>query len=685
MAVNSRSEGEVCRPAVALPSGSGYRPAALRRPRTARRGMLLLVVLAIIAVLSLIAVSFSYRMEAERRGITALGDLQQARVAAESGLARVLLLLRDERTDMDRWYNNPESFRKVPIYAPNQAGGSESEIYKEPIEGRNTWRYSVVASEELGQDRVKMRYGLTDEASKVNLNTASRGQLLRLFSQLELKDLTPDALADALIDWRDKDDNYNSIYGAESSYYMMLNPQYRAKNRPFETVEELLMVRHFTGRILYGEDFNRNGYLDENEDDGDEGAFPPDNGDGILDRGLLPFITVHSWDWNFANDNKKREDINKLSWDTPDNLPQHIQDEVAPEVMQYLADVKAAGFKFRSVGEIWELEVYEDGTSNHDALWRQYRRQVRQENRVSDQEDDVTDTSESTDGGNAADSTDNGDGSSTGEDASSGDGNTSGSDRNAGGANDTSSGSTSGDDSSTGTNKNSRRRQQSIRGSGSGGGRSIRLDSAGGSSSGGTDRGGRDRANNNDGNTDRRGNTAGTGGRDGTTGTEGDVPEDKGPPIPNPITPEQLDILMDRLTATPQPAFAGLINVNTAPAQVLHSVIGLTEEQVASIIAQRSQMSSAEKRTPAWVATSGAVDADTFAVVSNKLTARSIQFTADVIGFSDQGGTMRRIQAVIEMRGHTAQIRYYRDISGLGIGYPVKDDERSEGLAYRNR
>ena len=44
----------------------------------------------------------------------------------------------------------------------------------------------------------------------------------------------------------------------------------------------------------------------------------------------------------------------------------------------------------------------------------------------------------------------------------------------------------------------------------------------------------------------------------------------------------------------------------------------------------------------------------------------------------------RRIQAVIEMRGHMAQVRYYRDISSLGIGYPVQDDERSEGFAFGN-
>ena len=58
-------------------------------------------------------------------------------------------------------------------------------------------------------DRTKMRYGLTDETSKLNLNTATREQLLILFTQaLDGKstiqdNITPEALADSLKDWID--------------------------------------------------------------------------------------------------------------------------------------------------------------------------------------------------------------------------------------------------------------------------------------------------------------------------------------------------------------------------------------------------------------------------------------------------------------------------------------------------
>jgi hypothetical protein len=46
---------------------------------------------------------------------------------------------------------------------------------------------------------------------------------------------------------------------------------------------------------------------------------------------------------------------------------------------------------------------------------------------------------------------------------------------------------------------------------------------------------------------------------------------------------------------------------------------------------------------------------------------------------------MKRIEAVVEMRGQISQIKYYRDISSLGIGFPIHDDQRSEGFAFSDR
>jgi len=168
-------------------------------------------------------------------------------------------------------------------------------------------------------------------------------------------------------------------------------------------------------------------------------------------------------------------------------------------------------------------------------------------------------------------------------------------------------------------------------------------------------------------------------------GSAVDDRERKGTPIVSPITPDQMNVVMDRLTTTPSAVLAGQyvqVNVNTAPAEVLGSIIGMTEEEAKAIVERRRSMAGADKLTPAWLVTTGTMTPERFAVLANKFTARSIQFTADVIGFADHVGTFRRLQVVLEMRGHIAQVRYYRDISSLGLGFPVKDDERSEGFAF---
>ena len=160
-------------------------------------------------------------------------------------------------------------------------------------------------------DRVQ-GYGVVDESSKVNLNTAGGGILSRL------PGMTSD-LAACVIDWRDVDDTTNSGGGAESDYYLALDTPYRAKNAPFETVEELLLVKGFTREILYGEDVNRNGVLDAGEDA---------DGDGALDRGPGDFFTVYTVQDNVDPGASGRVNINNSRDDA--RLDKVLSDNLTP-------------------------------------------------------------------------------------------------------------------------------------------------------------------------------------------------------------------------------------------------------------------------------------------------------------------------------------------------------------------
>lgn len=92
---------------------------------------------------------------------------------------------------------------------------------------------------------------IIDTASRLNINTVDAAALNKLPAFQNDPNLAP-----ALIDWRDADDNPTVIpqggTGAESDYYQSLQVPYNAKNGPFDTVDELLLVRGFTPQLLYG-------------------------------------------------------------------------------------------------------------------------------------------------------------------------------------------------------------------------------------------------------------------------------------------------------------------------------------------------------------------------------------------------------------------------------------------------
>ncbi len=161
--------------------------------------------------------------------------------------------------------------------------------------------YFWLLQPDLSEDR-QLSFGLADEASRINLNTASSDMLLTL------PGMTTE-LADSVVDWRDRDADV-SPSGAEGEYYLLQEVPYYCKDAPLETVTEVLLVRGATAELLYGEDTNRNGVLDENENDADESA-PPDDRDGSLDPGFMDFVTVWTAEPNLAADGRERVNVNE--------------------------------------------------------------------------------------------------------------------------------------------------------------------------------------------------------------------------------------------------------------------------------------------------------------------------------------------------------------------------------------
>ena len=148
-------------------------------------------------------------------------------------------------------------------------------------------------------------FGLVDEAAKINLNAPWLTADLIQY----LPGMTPQ-IAAAIMDWRDTNSDLRTD-GAEDETYSRLTRPYRAKNGPFESVEELRLVAGMTAEILYGEDANLNGILDANENDADSSA-PSDNRDGRLDPGLMEYFTVYSREPASGTNINSRQNVQAL-------------------------------------------------------------------------------------------------------------------------------------------------------------------------------------------------------------------------------------------------------------------------------------------------------------------------------------------------------------------------------------
>lgn len=251
-------------------------------------------------------------------------DAVRLRALADSAIDRAMAELRIDTTPGDTlretWRDDEATFKAIA-----RDGGRVWWLITEPDPG----------------DGREVRYGFRDEASKLDINLATREQLLAL-------PMITEEAVDAILDWRDDDDEPEPL-GAESAYYGALDPAYTAKNAPFESLDELLRVRGVDELMLYGEDRNRNGLLDPGEDDGDN-SYPPDDADGVLDRGLIDYLTVFSRTPNVRSDGEPR-----LLWNDvdADELESRLTEAgLAEPALARLVLLKRTGMQVQSLAQL---------------------------------------------------------------------------------------------------------------------------------------------------------------------------------------------------------------------------------------------------------------------------------------------------------------------------------------------
>lgn len=543
--------------------------------REARPGIALVTVLIVLVILGLVAGGFVMNMRAEDAGQRFFEQQVQAKAACDAGQTVALAMARKNRLDPTKWLNNETLFRDIPLQTASTSVQWQPQDLKigdnadAELTGLPVWRYSIIRPDP--EDDTRPIFGLIDEGGKFNLNSFTQ-EKTREYKRalLRLPNVTEE-MADSLLDWLDENADPGQS-GAEESYYSSLSPPYAPANGPLHSIDELLMVKGWTPKLLYGEDVNHNGILDPSEDDGDK-TDPPDDGNGVLDRGLYPFLTIWSVEANLANDNKARTPLQ-----TPPGLAK-LKELYDEEKAGYLTKLVQLGVQFRSPADLLGGQglVRKAPTSQPRAGNGNQRSASQPANQASG------DQTNQKDAGDKAD--------------------------------------TDATEDSASSNSRGSANERYIRGR-------------------------------------RRGIASSQPGNGSSAQQE---------PIPaSPFTAQDLPVLMDKFTTVLVTEQTGLINVNTAPEEVLQTIPGVDATVAQAMVNGRKNLSAEDSATTAWLLTNNiAPSLEAFQQMAPYITSRATVFDIDAVGYCFQSNVQFRRKTIMQVQGGILRPLHVEEFTGL--------------------
>jgi general secretion pathway protein K len=196
------------------------------------KGFAVIIALVAVTVLTIMAGEFAYSMKVETRLAANTNNDEEFYWIGRGGVERACWWLALEG-------NQPFSSR-MQYWAGGPGDGPET---NGPLAGMSLQDFQI------GEGTVSLT--LAEQESKININTADGPLLQQVLSVQGADPNSISVVSDSVLDWIDADDNTRPA-GAESDYYLGLNPPYYAKNAPMDSIEELLLVKGVTPEMFKG-------------------------------------------------------------------------------------------------------------------------------------------------------------------------------------------------------------------------------------------------------------------------------------------------------------------------------------------------------------------------------------------------------------------------------------------------
>lgn len=139
------------------------------------------------------------------------------------------------------------------------------------------------------------------------------------------------------------------------------------------------------------------------------------------------------------------------------------------------------------------------------------------------------------------------------------------------------------------------------------------------------------------------------------------------------VSIEEFKSIADRITMTDEATVAGLININTAPQQVLELLPGMDAQKAQAIITRRESTSENPQRNTAGDELEGnpftnigqlldvqGIDRETFRQMAGLVTYRSHGFRIESTGVDPRGKAIATCVGIIDRTGDQVAVKYWR-------------------------
>jgi DNA uptake protein ComE-like DNA-binding protein len=150
----------------------------------------------------------------------------------------------------------------------------------------------------------------------------------------------------------------------------------------------------------------------------------------------------------------------------------------------------------------------------------------------------------------------------------------------------------------------------------------------------------------------------------------------------NNVPPPSWPPILDTFTVSPDPYIPGRIDVNRAPARVLATIPGISQEAAAAIVQARHGLEASRRRSIAWPVIEGILSPDEFVKAVDWMTTRSMQWRvrleAGIIDTdSPERGTPElqermTLEAIIDVASDRPRVAYLRDVTLLSTAFTLK-------------